>query len=169
MGERYKVKDHLLYINDSPVAQYPSPDRGGKIKPRLIVIHYTATKNLSSPLGWLTKKDDVPVSAHLIVDKDGTVYQLIPFNIEAWHAGKSCYDGQTGVNKFSIGIENVGMGDFWPDAQVEANRAIIEALFLTYPIEDVVGHEDIATPIGRKSDPGPRYPWDKVTTIVEEY
>jgi N-acetylmuramoyl-L-alanine amidase len=163
---KYLVVDDLLYIDGSPVPQYPAPDRGGKIVPRLIVIHYTATKGLASPLGWLTKKDDAEVSAHLIVDKDGTVYQLVPFNIEAWHAGKSEYEGQRNVNRFSIGIENVGTGERWPVEQIEANRAIIEALFVAYPIEDVVGHEDIATPAGRKSDPGPRYPWDKVTEEV---
>lgn len=167
MTKKYEVRDHLLYVDDCPVAQYPAPDHGGRITPTLIVIHYTATKSLSSPLGWLTRKDDTPVSAHLIVDKDGSVYQLVPFNVAAWHAGKSWYNGRSGVNSFSIGIENVGTGDFWPATQVEANRAIIEALFLAYPIEDVVGHEDIATPVGRKSDPGPYYPWDKVTTEVE--
>jgi N-acetylmuramoyl-L-alanine amidase len=158
----YEVKDHLLYQDGKLVPQRPAPDHGGKITPRLIVIHYTATEGLASPLGWLTKKDDTPVSAHLIVGKDGDAYQLVPFNIEAWHAGKSSYEGRSGVNRFSIGIENVGTGKTWPAAQIEANRAIIAALYEAYPtIEDTVGHEDVAP--GRKPDPGPRYPWDKVT------
>jgi N-acetylmuramoyl-L-alanine amidase len=159
-GKMFSVKNHLLYQNGVLVPQRPAPEHGGKITPRLIVIHYTATQGLESPLSWLTKKDSVEVSAHLIVGKDGAVYQLVPFNIAAWHAGKSSYEGQPYVNAFSIGIENVGVGDKWPDAQIEANRAIIEALFEAYPIEDVVGHEDVAP--GRKPDPGPRYPWDKV-------
>lgn len=157
---KFEVKNHLLYQDGKLVPQHPAPDHGGRIAPRLIVIHYTATEGLASPLDWLTKKDSVEVSAHLIVGKDGDVYQLVPFNVAAWHAGKSSYEGQSGVNAFSIGIENVGTGKTWPDAQIEANRAIIEALFLAYPIEDVVGHEDVAP--GRKPDPGPRYPWEKV-------
>lgn len=159
---KFEVRDNLLYQDGAPVEQHPSPDHGGEITPRLIVIHYTATHGLDSPLGWLTKKDDVPVSAHLIIDKDGTVYQLVPFNVEAWHAGVSEYNGERSVNRFSVGIENVSTGDYWPAAQVEANRAVIEALFAAYPIEDVVGHEDVAP--GRKPDPGPRYPWDQVTS-----
>ena len=157
---KFTVKNHLLYQDGKLVPQHPAPDRGGKMTPRIIVIHYTATEGLASPLGWLTKKDDTIVSAHLIVDKDGQAYQLVPFNIAAMHAGESWYEGVKWCNAFSIGIENVGTGKTWPDAQIEANRAIIEALFDAYPIEDVVGHEDVAP--GRKPDPGPRYPWDKV-------
>jgi AmpD protein len=93
------------------------------------------------------------------------VYQLLPFNLKGWHAGVSSYDGEPNVNEFSIGIENVGTGKSWPEAQVEANRAIILALCNAYNIEDVVGHEDVAP--GRKTDPGPLYPWDEVTTIEE--
>lgn len=159
---RYEVIDHLLYLDDSPVPQYPAPDRGGEIEPRIIVIHYTATEGLTSPLDWLTRDDDTPVSAHLIIDLEGNAYQLVPFNISAMHAGVSEYEGEKWCNQFSIGIENVGTGDDWTPEQIEANRAIIEALFEAYPtLEDVQGHEDVAP--GRKPDPGPNFPWDKVT------
>lgn len=159
---KFTAKNHLLYQDGRLVPQHPSPNHGGVTKPRIIVIHYTATEGLESPLSWLTNRQS-KVSAHLIVDKDGTVYQLLPFNVVGWHAGVSSYEGQSGVNSFSIGIENVGTGKTWPDAQIEANRAIIAALYEAYPtIEDTVGHEDVAP--GRKVDPGPRYPWDQVTT-----
>jgi len=65
------------------------------------------------------------------------------------------------VNSFSIGIENQGVGDEWPEAQVTANRQVVEALMRAYPdIIDVVGHEDVSP--GRKVDPGPNFPWDDV-------
>jgi N-acetyl-anhydromuramyl-L-alanine amidase AmpD len=162
----YEVKNHFLFKDGEQVEYIPSPDHGGIMEVRILVIHYTATEGLQSPLSWLTKDDDVQVSAHLIVDLNGKAYQLVPFNIEAWHAGKSSYEEESvrgSVNRFAIGIENVGTGDDWTPAQMEANRAIIEALFTAYPtIEDVVGHSDVAP--GRKPDPGPNYDWDKVTS-----
>jgi N-acetyl-anhydromuramyl-L-alanine amidase AmpD len=156
----FYVKDNYLYYSDGKkVAQRPAVNHGSFIRPRIIVIHYTGSNNLSQDLGWLRSAVS-GVSAHLVVAKDGEVYQLLPFHKAAWHAGLSSHEGQSGVNNFSIGIENVGLGDHWPAAQVEANRAIIAALGAAYTIEDVVGHEDVAP--GRKVDPGPNYPWDKV-------
>src|SRR5574340_476968 len=119
----YEVIDHLLYLNGEPAEQHPSPNRGREINPQLIVIHYTGDNSCQGAVSWLTSLRS-GVSAHLVVDKDGTVYQLLPFNVVGWHAGRSQYNGQANVNAFSIGIENVGIGDEWPDAQVEANRAI---------------------------------------------
>ena len=165
---KFTVKDNWLYEDNNPVEQHPSPNHGNEMVPRLIVIHYTASSPDDAAAGdisWLCKPQGKrSVSAHLVVRKDGSVVQLIPFNLVAWHAGESEYEGERYVNRFSIGIENDGRGDYWPDAQIEANRAIIEALFEVYPIQDVVGHEDVAP--GRKPDPGPRYPWDKVVEYV---
>lgn len=161
---KFTVKGHLLYRDGVKVKQIPSPNHGGGIDVKLIVEHFTGSNSLSGALSWLTTPKS-GVSAHLVIAKDGTVYQLLPFTKKAWHTGKSEYDGRPNCNDFSIGIENVGIGDYFPDEQMEANRAVIEALFEAYPgILDVVGHEDIAIPEGRKSDPGINFPWDKVTT-----
>ena len=161
----YEVRDNFLYVNGVQVEWRESPNHGGIITPRLIVIHYTGDNSCEGALSWLCYKNPdrtKRVSAHLVIDKDGTIYQLVPFNLQAWHAGKSSYNGENYANGFSIGIENVGIGDYFPPEQMEANRAVIEVLYTAYPIEDVVGHEDVAP--GRKPDPGPHYPWDKVTS-----
>lgn len=155
-----EVRDHLLFIDGTQVTFQESPNAGREITPTLIVIHYTGDDSMEGGLSWLCAKRS-GVSAHLLIGKDGSIVQLVPFNRVAWHAGRSDYNGRANVNSFSIGIENVGIGDEWPDAQVEVNRAVIETLFAAYPIEDVVGHSDVAP--GRKVDPGPLYPWDKVT------
>jgi len=157
----FTVREHFLYRDGKRVEYRPSPNHGGVITPRLIVIHYTGTNGLASPLGWLCNPGS-QVSAHLLIDTNGDIYQLLPFNLAGWHAGASCYEGRTGVNGFSVGIENVGVGGVWPAVQIEANRAVIAALFAAYPIEDVVGHSEVATPPGRKPDPGPYYPWSMV-------
>ncbi len=155
-----EIKDHLLYVDGRQVEYRKSPNHGGELNPTLLVIHYTGSNSCEGAVSWLCAPQS-GVSAHLVVDKDGTIYQLLPFNVKGWHAGVSSYDGRSGVNSFSVGVENVGIGDEWPSAQVEANRAVIAALFDAYPIQDVVGHCDVAP--GRKVDPGPNYPWDKVT------
>jgi N-acetylmuramoyl-L-alanine amidase len=72
--------------------------------PDSIVIHYTAGGSASGSAEWL-KRPEVKASAHLIIGRDGAVYQLVPFNTQSWHAGVSAYGGRSGYNKFSIGIE----------------------------------------------------------------
>lgn len=160
----YNVREHFLFSGDAQVEYRETPNMGGEMEPRLIVIHYTAsgTADLGEgDVAWLRKpQGSQSVSAHLVIDKNGRAVQLAPFNRVTWHAGASEYDGEEYVNRFAIGIENDGKGDVWPPEQIEANRAIIEALFAAYPIENVVGHEDVAP--GRKTDPGPNYPWDEV-------
>ena len=157
----YEIRNHFLFKDGVQVEYRPSPNRGGEIVPTLIVIHYTGDNSLEGALSWLCAPQS-KVSAHVVISKDGTIYQLLPFNIKGWHAGVSSYEGRSGVNSFSVGIENQGIGDEWPEAQVNANRGLISALYAAYPIEDVVGHEDVAP--GRKVDPGPNYPWDKVVS-----
>jgi N-acetylmuramoyl-L-alanine amidase len=159
----YVVKNNgILYKGNNRVSSKDSPNHGGEIEPELIVIHYTRD-NGTGGLEWLCSSES-GVSAHLWIGKSGEVWQLLPFNIRAWHAGVSSWNGQAvgnSVNAFSIGIENQGTGDDWPEKQVTANRQIVEALIKFYPgIVDVAGHSDVA-PI-RKKDPGPNYPWSKV-------
>jgi N-acetylmuramoyl-L-alanine amidase len=154
----YTVKNHLLYKTEEQVSTKISPNHGGVIKPEIIVIHYTGDIGTGG-LQWLTAKES-RVSAHLWIAKTGVIWQLLPFNIKAWHAGVSEYDGRSNVNDFSIGIENQGIGDEWPEAQIQANIGVIKALYAAYNIADCVGHEDVAP--GRKADPGPRYPWKRI-------
>jgi N-acetylmuramoyl-L-alanine amidase len=157
----FSIQEHFLFQNGEQVPYKPSPNHGKTILPWLIVIHYTGDNSCQGALSWLCSQES-KVSAHLVIAKDGTVYQLLPFNVRGWHAGSSEYDGRIDVNGFSIGIENVGIGDEWPDEQIEVNRAVIAALYDAYEIVDCVGHCDVAP--GRKVDPGPNYPWGKVTT-----
>jgi len=157
----YQIKNHLLYKDGQRVSCKLSPNHGKVIKPEIIVLHYTGSNSLQGALNWLCTPAS-QVSAHVVIAKTGQVWQLVPFNLRAWHAGKSAYDGRPDVNSFSIGIENVGLGDEWPEAQIEANRQVIAALYDAYDIQDTVGHSDICVPAGRKADPGPKFPWEKI-------
>ncbi len=73
-----------------------------------IVIHYTAGPYQTSLNTLVNPK--VKASAHVLVDRDGSITQLIPFNQIAWHAGDSSWQGRSGFNKYSIGIEIVNSG-----------------------------------------------------------
>ena len=65
------------------------------------------------------------VSAHYLVDEDGTVYRLVPEEQRAWHAGLSYWRGERDVNSRSIGIEIQNPGErfgyrAFPDVQMVA-------------------------------------------------
>ncbi len=77
--------------------------------PDTIIIHYTGSTTAESAIRTLTDPR-VKASAHLVVDLDGTVTQLVPFSHVAWHAGVSSYGDRNGINKYSIGIEIVNPG-----------------------------------------------------------
>lgn len=99
------IKNHRL----EGAAFIPSPNKGGVIEPRFIVQHYTAGYDAQSAINTLVRKGS-GVSAHIVVDLDGTITQLVPFNVRAWHAGPSSHMGYNGLNNHSIGIEIVNIG-----------------------------------------------------------
>jgi beta-N-acetylhexosaminidase len=121
------------------------------IIPKMVVVHWTAIMDLNesfahlNPEELLGKRVDIAqasalnVSAHFLVDRDGTIYQLMPENIMARHV--------IGLNYSSIGIENVGgenneKEDLTP-AQLEANIRLITYLQAKYPtISHVIGHHE---------------------------
>lgn len=103
-----------------------------------------------------------PVSAHVFIDRQGTVTQYVPFSQRAWHAGQSEFEGRPRCNDFSIGIELEGCDDQpYTSVQYEQLAAITRLLQARWPkIEKkhIVGHCHIAP--GRKTDPGPAFDWD---------
>lgn len=98
------------------------------------------------------------VSAHFLIRRDGRVEQFVPCQLRAWHAGASNWRGAECCNDFSIGIELEGCDEMPFEAQQYATLSrLILVLRRHYPIEDIVGHADIAP--GRKTDPGPMFDW----------
>lgn len=111
----------------------------------------------------------VQVSAHVLVRRDGSIMQFVPFDRRAWHAGESNWGGRARCNDFSIGIELEGT-DFSPyaDAQYTALAALVLALLDAYPgltSDSIAGHADIAP--GRKTDPGPAFDWPRLRALVQ--
>ena len=75
-----------------------------------IVIHYTAGASAISSARYMVA-DNTPVSAHIIIGRDGKIIQMVEFQTQAWHASKSQFLGNTEMNAWSIGIEldNAGL------------------------------------------------------------
>lgn len=150
-----------------------SPNRRkvkGKRVISCVVIHATATSGLQSPKQWLCDPAS-EVSAHYLMDVDGTIYQLVDDNDVAWHAGVSEWNGQENVNDFSIGIELVNANDGkmqYPDDQLKSLIMLVAEICEQNNItaKDVVGHKDIAP--GRKTDPA-NFPWDDFRMDLVRY
>jgi beta-N-acetylhexosaminidase len=119
------------------------------LHPRVIVEHYTATTTLSS--AYNTFAADVPdtelhqlpgTCAHFIVDRDGTIYQLVPLTLMCRHT--------VGLNYVAIGIEHVGTSDseiLGDAAQMRASLALTAWLMQRYHIalKNVIGHNESLT------------------------
>ena len=97
-----KIANHRL-TGDS-VKYKESPNHSGTLNPDTIVVHYTAGRDAESSVRTLVDPD-AKASAHLVVGRKGEIFQLVPFNVIAWNAGRSAYQGRVGFNKYSIGIE----------------------------------------------------------------
>lgn len=111
---------------------------------------------------------DARVSAHVLVKRDGSITQYVPFAQRAWHAGASEYCGRHNCNDFSIGVELEGTDDLpYESRQYATLAALIRALLACYPTlsrERLAGHSDIAP--GRKTDPGPAFDWPRLRGLL---
>ena len=106
------------------------------------------------------------VSAHFLVQRDGSLWQFVDCDQRAWHAGDSFYRGRAQCNDDSIGIELEGLeGSTFEPAQYTALAAVCRDLAKRYPVCQIAGHEHVAP--GRKHDPGPGFDWDRLQQDLE--
>ena len=109
------------------------------------------------------------VSAHLFIERNGEITQLVNFDDRAWHAGRSSYLGKPECNDYSIGIELEG-SDYQPftEQQYAALASAIAAIYKAYPKtrRHLTGHSDIAP--GRKTDPGDFFEWGKLRDLLSQ-
>jgi N-acetyl-anhydromuramyl-L-alanine amidase AmpD len=136
----------LAYIRD----HYGLSPSGISITPRMIVLHWTAIEDFEASFRTfdaetlsgrpdLAGSGDVNVSIQFLVDRDGTIYRLMP---ETWMARHVI-----GLNYDAIGVENVGTGtpntDTLTDEQIAANIELVRYLAGKYPtIEYLIGHHE---------------------------
>jgi len=105
---------------------------------------------------------DLKVSSHLLIRRDGSITQFVPFNKKAWHAGISTFRGREDCNEFSIGIELEGTDESkYEKEQYESLISVTKELMSFFPDikkDTIVGHSDIAP--DRKTDPGKSFDWN---------
>ena len=155
------------------------------IEPKVIVLHWTAVmdfnecfkrldgEELYSDRGDIASASALNVSAHFLVARDGTIFQLMPDNWMARHV--------IGLNYSSIGVENVGgegnSKDDLTDAQLQANIKLVKYLKAKYPtITHLIGHHEYRemenTPLWLEKDDGYRTikadPGDRFMNAVRE-
>ncbi|MDX9813533.1 MAG: peptidoglycan recognition family protein [Sulfurimonadaceae bacterium] len=169
-----RVELSLDYIKE----HYNKTPKDITIEPKIIVIHHTAMDSFSEAFkrlkpsvlpnvrGDIASAGALNVSAHFMVDKDGTIHQLMPLEFMARHT--------IGLNYNSIGIENVGgesSNDNLTDEQLKANIELVKYLQERFSsIEYMVGHYEYRcfekTPLWLevddgyrtiKNDPSPRF------------
>ena len=156
---------------------------GQNFRQRFIILHYTALDDENS-IKVLTEQE---VSAHFLITTrdEEPIYNLVPEDKRAWHAGESEWKSSKNLNDSSIGIEIVNLGlneDILPDTDTGVERALknqyrqapyteeqikkiailVKYLSEKYEIapENILGHSDIAPQ--RKLDPGPMFPWKEL-------
>ncbi len=102
-----RINRHNHQLTNVP--QRETPNRGGIIEPCYLVFHFTAGESTQSAVDWFCNPES-KASAHLVIGRDGRIFQLAPFNVRTWHAGRSHWEGVIGLNQCSIGIEMVNAG-----------------------------------------------------------
>lgn len=109
-----KIEKHWLVAEDATDKIHISETQNARdqIDPDYLILHYTADDKASSAINWFMNTSDNPskIAAHIVLDVDGTITQLVPFNRRANHAGSSTWDGIENFNYHSIGIEIVNPG-----------------------------------------------------------
>ncbi|ASQ44657.1 N-acetylmuramoyl-L-alanine amidase [Legionella clemsonensis] len=182
-------KERIALTRQYQLTHYGIDSQSIEIEPKMIVLHWTciptfeATFRIFNPAVFpqsSPRLKELPgnlnVSSHFVVDRDGTIYQLMPENWMARHV--------IGLNHYAIGIENIGgvnSIDDLTEAQVKANAFLVCHLKKKYPaISHVIGHRDYlnfkhtALWLERdpnyqtdKDDPGPVFV-EKVKRLVEQ-
>ena len=176
-----KDKNYTITENYQIDTTYLSPNQDAR--QMILVLHYTALPLEETLRRFMS--EDYAVSSHYLVPESAvnqkfTVYNLVPDDKRAWHAGVSFWQGNRSLNASSLGIEIVNLG--FPEAdeelplmqrrwypyaskeQLSVLADVIKKIVDQYKITPtrIVGHSDIAP--GRKFDPGPLFPWQQLYT-----
>jgi N-acetylmuramoyl-L-alanine amidase len=144
----------------------PNHDSRATARIDMLVLHYTGMATAAAALDRLCDPR-ARVSAHYVVEESGVLWRLVPEGRRAFHAGRSCWEGERDLNAVSLGIEIVNPGHEWgyrpfPEEQMGALEWLCHDILSRHPIppQRIVGHSDIAP--DRKSDPGELFDWSRL-------
>lgn len=164
------------------------PITGGlPIKPKLLVIHFTAGASAESSISYWRKLSN-GICAHFVIDRNGAIFQCRPCDVACGHAGRSSWELKgsglklSGLNAHSIGIELANGGSTFPGRFSNLMPVLAKHKnggpakeWEQYPAEQLeacarlsralVDRYDLAEIVGhddispgRKVDPGPAFP-----------
>lgn len=140
------------------------------------VIHYMSAVNINPNIMFDTAAnikilEDYGFSYHFLIDRAGFTTQLVPLSKQAYHAGKSKFKKLNGCNKTSVGICLLGgsPSQVGPDHQEFTDNQYTACVSILNYLKEhcdkfsddyIVGHDQVATPKGRKQDPGEFFDWE---------
>lgn len=157
----------MLDIREAPSPNHDARTPGVLID--ILLLHYTGMQSAAEAIARL-RDPAAQVSAHYLIDEDGTVHRMVPEDRRAWHAGASRWQGESNINARSVGIELVNPGHEWgyrpfPDAQMAALEKLAREIVDRHriPSSRVLGHSDVA-PM-RKQDPGELFDWGRLARL----
>jgi N-acetylmuramoyl-L-alanine amidase len=96
-------------------------------------MHYTAGASAAGAIAHLTRRAS-RASAHVVIARDGSITQLVPFDRVAWHAGVSSWNGRSGLNRYSLGLEldnagrlqrRGGLWQTWFGAEIPEEEVVV--------------------------------------------
>ncbi|HPF46545.1 MAG: N-acetylmuramoyl-L-alanine amidase [Alphaproteobacteria bacterium] len=135
---------------------------------KYIIFHYTGMSTGDEALERLCDPE-ASVSAHYLIEEDGTVFNMVDEDKRAWHAGVSRWENDVDINDLSIGIEIVNPGHSYPgyaggyrafpEMQMDAVKKLSLGIIRRHEISPfyILGHSDVAW--RRKIDPGELFDW----------
>lgn len=185
-------EDELVIVQD-PLTPLESVSGERQYAPEFVMLHFSSAVVISKddPYNVSTIRSiftDYKVSAHYLIDRDGTVYCLVPEDRVAWHAGTGTWNNdakyQNTMNQYAIGIEMLAIGSQadmaqylsaaayqkldpsligYTDAQYASLKLLVEDICQRNQIpmtrEHVIGHEEYSS---KKSDPGDLFDWSRL-------
>ncbi len=163
-----QTKVEIPKIDKSYLGKLPSSSRVKPIKFGIIhcVSAWRVNPDKRNDIDEIVKIfKDYKVSAHALIARDGTIFELVSDDRVAYHAGKSFWRGKSSLNKWSLGVELVGayngpyLSEGFTDEQYDSLILWIKDKSDSYnlSVEDWIGHEMVSP--GRKQDPGPKFSW----------
>ncbi|HCB17437.1 MAG TPA: penicillin binding protein PBP4B, partial [Alteromonas sp.] len=105
----------------------PSANYGERVKS--LVLHFTAIDYARSVTALV---DEGGLSSHYLIPESNDpsdpggkprIIRLVDENMRAWHAGRSYWQGRTGLNDHSIGIEIVNVPECERDGDMAPSLA----------------------------------------------
>lgn len=160
-----------LKISWKQSPNYTSGRNGKKI---IAIVNHQTAGACPGALSWLCNPA-AKASAHYLIYRDGTIFQIVKDTDTAWHAGGvnkpswTLYDG-TNPNRYTIGIEHEcypaaggdgNLTELQYHATLELHRQLIKAYGIPVDLNHIIGHYQIDS-VNRPNCPGSAFPWERL-------